>query len=69
MSAMKDWLASVEELVVEAVELGAKTEDQVFSYVYQYDNRVTQETVKEILRIFFWEPIDNSLEIGYPTYH
>lgn len=69
MSAMKDWLASVEELVVEAVELGAKTEDQVFSYVYQYDDRVTQETVKEILRIFFWDPIDNSLEIGYPTYH
>jgi hypothetical protein len=69
MSAMKDWLASVEELVVEAVERGAKTEDQVFSYVYMYDDRVTQETVKEILRIFFWEPIDNSLEIGYPTYH
>lgn len=69
MSAMKDWLASIEELVVEAVELGAKTEDQVFSYVYQYDDRVTLETVQEILRIFFWEPIDNSLEIGYPTYH
>ena len=69
MGAMKDWLMSVEELVVEAVELGAKTEDQVFSYVYQYDNRVTLETVQEILRIFFWEPIDNSLEIGYPTYH
>lgn len=69
MSKIKDWLASIEELVVEAVELGAKTEDQVFSYVYQYDNRVTLETVQEILRIFFWEPIDNSLEIGYPTYH
>ena len=69
MSKIKDWLASVEELVVEAVELGAKTEDQVFSYVYQYDNRVTLETVQEILRIFFWDPIDNSLEIGYPTYH
>ena len=69
MSAMKDWLASIEELVVEAVDLGAKTEDDVFAYVYQYDDRVAFETVKEILQVFFGEPLDNSLEIGYPTYH
>lgn len=69
MGMMKDWLMSIEELVVEAVELGAKTENEVFSYVNQYDDRVSEETVKEILEVFFGEPLDNSLEIGYPTYH
>jgi hypothetical protein len=69
MGAMKDWLMSVEELVVEAVDLGAKTENDVFSYVAMYDDRVSMETVKEILQVFFGEPLDNSLEIGYPTYH
>ncbi len=69
MGAMKDWLMSVEELVVEAVDLGAKTENDVFSYVAMYDDRVSMDTVKEILQIFFGEPLDNTVEIGYPTYH
>jgi len=69
MGAMKDWLMSVEELVVEAVDLGAKTENDVFSYVAMYDDRVSMDTVKEILQVFFGEPLDNTVEIGYPTYH
>lgn len=69
MSAMKNLLLEIEDLVVEAVELGAKTENDVFSYVYQYEDRATEEIVNKILQTFFGEPLDNSLEIGYPTYH
>ena len=36
MSRMKDLLMTIEELVYDAIEAGAKTDEDIFAYVNQY---------------------------------
>jgi hypothetical protein len=49
MSAYKDFLIGVEELVWSALEKGMTDEENVYSYVYMHDKRVDRYTVKNLL--------------------
>jgi hypothetical protein len=49
MSAYKDFLLGVEELVFEAVEKGFKDTDGVYAYVYMYEKRADKATVQYVL--------------------
>ena len=49
MSKMTDYLLEVQELVVEAMEYGAKSNAAVFAYVYMMNKNVSRETVDQII--------------------
>lgn len=49
MSAYKDFLLGVEELVYTALENGAANVDSVYAYVYMYEPRADRQTVQYIL--------------------
>jgi len=49
MAMMKDYLMTVEELVYDAMELGFRGVDGIYSYVYMYENHVDKETIEFIL--------------------
>jgi phage baseplate assembly protein W len=49
MSAYKDFLIGVEELIYEAMEQGADTPEAVYSYVKQHEPRVDLFTVENII--------------------
>lgn len=49
MSATKDYLMTVENLIWEAIELGFKTEDEIYAYVFMYEDRINLDTVKILL--------------------
>lgn len=49
MSAYKDFLIGVEELVYTAIENGARDIDSVYAYVYMYERRADRQTVQYIL--------------------
>lgn len=49
MSAYKDFLLGVEELIYTALEKGATDVDSVYAYVYMYEPRADRETVQAIL--------------------
>jgi hypothetical protein len=49
MSAYKDFLIGVEELVWSALEKGMTDEENIYSYVYMHDKRVDRYTVKNLL--------------------
>lgn len=50
MAMMKDFLMTVEELIYDALELGFRTDEEIYSYVYMYEDRVQFVTVKEFLK-------------------
>lgn len=50
MAMMKDFLMTVEELIYDALELGFRTDEEIYSYVYMYENRVDFVTVKDFLK-------------------
>lgn len=49
MSAYKDFLIGVEELVWSALEKGMTDEENIYSYVYMHDKRVDRYIVKNLL--------------------
>lgn len=49
MSAYKDFLLGVEELVWTALEKGMTDEENIYSYVYMHEKRVDRGTVKNLL--------------------
>lgn len=49
MSAYKDFLLGVEELVYTAIENGARDIDSVYAYVYLYEPRADRQSVQTIL--------------------
>jgi len=49
MSAYKDFLIGVEELVWSALEKGMTDEENIYSYVYMHEKRVDRYTVKNLL--------------------
>lgn len=49
MSAYKDFLIGVEELIYEALERGASNAETVYAYVHMYEPRVDRYTVENIL--------------------
>lgn len=49
MSAYKDFLIGVEELVWSALEKGMTDEENIYSYVYMHEKRVDRDTVKYLL--------------------
>jgi hypothetical protein len=49
VSRYKDYLIGIEELVWSAIELGARDEDSIYAYVYQYEPKVDEQTVSNIL--------------------
>jgi hypothetical protein len=49
MSAYKDFLLGVEELIYTALEKGATDVDSVYAYVYMYESRADRQTVQYIL--------------------
>lgn len=49
MSAYKDFLLGVEELVWTALEKGATDADSVYAYVYMYEPKADRQTVQYIL--------------------
>jgi hypothetical protein len=53
MSAMKDYLLEVQELVVEAMLSGAKTDNDLFAFVQMYVPEATEGTVKYIAQELF----------------
>lgn len=55
--------------MVEAVETGAQTVEDVFSYVFQFDDEASMSEVKELLELFFGDGPGEPLTIGFPTYH
>jgi hypothetical protein len=54
MGIMKDFLMTVEELVWDAIEAGAKTDEDVYAFVTMRTGRevVTLETIKQITKKF-----------------
>lgn len=50
MSAYKNFLIGVEELVWEAYEKGFTDADSVYAYVYMYESRVTRDYVNNVLQ-------------------
>ena len=50
MGRMKDLLIGIQELAWTAYELGARDEDTIYAYVYQYEPRATEEMVKAIAK-------------------
>jgi hypothetical protein len=54
MGIMKDFMMTVEELVFDAIEAGAKTDQDVYAYVTMRTGRdaVTLETIKCITEKF-----------------
>ena len=55
MSAMKDYLLEVQDLVVEAMLSGAKTDNDLFAFVQMYVPEATEGTVKYITQQIFEE--------------
>lgn len=55
MSAMKDYLLEVQDLVVEAMLSGAKTDNDLFAFVQMYVPEATEGTVKYIAQQLFEE--------------
>ena len=57
MSRMKDFLMIVEELVYDAIEAGAKTDEDVYAFVTMKTGKdaVTLETIKDITKFFAQE--------------
>ena len=49
MSAYKDFIIGVEELIYEALERGASNAEMVYAYVYLHEPRVDLYTVENIL--------------------
>lgn len=49
MSAYKNFLLGVEELIYNALEKGATDVDSVYAYVYMYEPRADRQTVQNIL--------------------
>ena len=49
MSAYKDFLIGVEELVWSALEKGMTDAENVYSYVYMHEKRVDRATVNYLL--------------------
>ena len=54
MSAYKDFLLGVEELVYTAMEKGFTDTDGIYAYVYMYEPRVDMFTVKAVLEQMLW---------------
>ena len=52
MSRIKDWIIDMENLVVEAIENGAKTEQEVLAHVNTYVPADSQY-VHQLLEMFF----------------
>jgi hypothetical protein len=44
-----DVMLRFEDLVIEAIILGARTEDEVYPYVYMRDDRADRQTIKNII--------------------
>lgn len=57
MGIMKDFLMTVEELVYDAIEAGAKTDEDVYAFVTMKTGKdaVTLETIKGITKFFAQE--------------
>lgn len=52
MSAYKDFLIGVEELVFECLERGMDNPDKVYSYVKRHEPRVDRQTIKDIVESY-----------------
>ena len=68
MSAYKNFLLGVEELVWTAVELGARDADSVYAYVYMYEPRATSDLVENILMEMFGSTEAENYENINPGY-
>jgi hypothetical protein len=55
MSAYKDFLIGVEELIYTAMEKGFTDADGIYAYVYMYEPRVDMFTVKAVLEQMLWD--------------
>jgi len=55
MSKMKDYLLDIQELVVEAMLSGAKTDNDLFAFVQMYIPEATEGTVKYATQQIFKE--------------
>lgn len=58
-------LANMEDLVFQAMFLGARTEDEVYPYVYMRDDRADRLTVKNIMAEFYTDSLDTSSAASY----
>jgi hypothetical protein len=65
MAMMKDFLMTVEERIYDALELGFRTDEEIYSYVYMYEDRVQFVTVKEFLKNI----VDSLDESDYALYN
>lgn len=54
MSAYKDFLLGVEELIYEAMENGATDLDGIYAYVYMYEKRIDRTTLRYMLDEMYW---------------
>lgn len=60
MSAMKDFLLDIQELVVDAMQAGATTQNDLFAYVQMYEPRATEECVIYATEQIFAELVENN---------
>jgi hypothetical protein len=49
MGSMKNHLMRIEELIYDALELGCRGADEIFSYVYMYEKCTDEDSVNLIL--------------------
>ena len=49
MARMKDFIMDIQELVWNAIEIGARDEDAIYAYVYMHEPMATEEIVHDIL--------------------
>ena len=65
MSRYKDYLIGIEELVWEAIELGARDEDSIYAYVYMYEPKVDEKTISNILAKYNDYNDDHGLAVDF----
>jgi len=65
MGLMKDFFLKIENLVWDAVEAGAQSDIEIYAYVRMFDDRVSEETVKNITSQLYYDELDNSNAILY----
>jgi len=54
MSRIKEYLMDVEEKIVDAIDLGAKTDDEIYAYVNMFVS-VSRKDVSNIVRTMMGE--------------
>lgn len=54
MSKMKDYYSALQDLVYDAIEAGAKTDEDVYAFVTTFMNKnfITLQNVKDITELF-----------------